>query len=58
MKTMKKYLKPQTIEILFTFDNVIALSNINEEGEGEYSRKQEEEPRTYGFGTPMWSDLN
>jgi hypothetical protein len=55
---MKKYLKPQTIEILFTFDNVIALSNINEEGEGEYSRKQEEEPRTYGFGTPMWSDLN
>lgn len=60
MKTMKKYTQPQVKEILLDFENVIAISNGNEEGEGEYSRKMDQSndtSRTSGFSRPLWSDL-
>lgn len=58
MKNMKQYIQPETIEIVFNTQGVIALSNGNEEGEGEYSRKQGwgSESRS-GFGTALWSDM-
>lgn len=60
MNTMKKYTQPQVKEILLDFENVIAISNGNEEGEGEYSRKMDQgndTSRTSGFSRPLWSDL-
>lgn len=55
---MKKYMQPKTIEVTLKMQGMIALSNGNEEGEGEYARKQElENERRSGFGNPIWSDI-